>query len=265
MKKVTALLGTLFLASLPIIGGTTTVYGATINPAVEIKYNLDPAQFSKEQIKTTFSAQEDEHLKVYFFDTEERTFFANNAIQRLRVYEGKDKFDITYKIRFQDLSLEEATAELANHGFTGSESNYKFEIDSKNGQDPLSVSRKEKIKNTKQISYDFVDAKAALQAVQDNAPKKIKEWVPNGWFNLTLQNSKMTEPANVQTYVGSYQGIPAEIEYWEYQGQTMIELSTKTTQDIAPQIKTTWQTELELADFLSTDQRGKTNFVLFSE
>ncbi len=263
MKKLKVMLGTTIILGIPTLGMTPVVFGASIEPAVEIKYNLDPTVFSKQQIKATFSAKEEDRVKVYFFDTAERTFFANDSIQRLRVYEGKDTYDITYKKRLQQLSLVEAIEELESHGFTGSESNYKFEIDSKNGQDPLSVSRKEKIKTTKNISYNVVDEKAAIKAVQENVPKKIENWDPKNWFKTTLQASQMTDPANVQTYTGVYQGIDAEIEYWEYHGNTMVELSTKTSVENATQVKENWGKQLQESNYLSEDQRGKTNFVLF--
>lgn len=259
------MLSTVFILSMPLIEMAPIVYGATIEPEVELKYNLDSTIFSKTQMKATFAAKEDERLKVYFFDTPERTFFAKDSIQRLRVYENKNTYDNTYKKRFQDLTLEEGIAELTRHGFTGSESNYKFEIDSKNGQDPLSVSRKEKIKTTKDISYHFVDEQVALKAVRENLPKKINDWKPNEWFKTTLNTSKRTDPASVQTYTGVYQGIAAEIEYWEYHGKTMVELSTKTSAEQVTKIKTVWEESLEGDNYLSEDQRGKTNFVLFDE
>lgn len=45
----------------------------------------------------------------------------------------------------------------------------------------------------------------------------------------------------------------------------MVELSTKTSAEQVTKIKTVWEESLEADNYLSEDQRGKTNFVLFDE
>ncbi len=66
MKKLKVMLSTVFILSMPLIEMAPIVYGATIEPEVELKYNLDSTIFSKTQMKATFAAKEDERLKVYF-------------------------------------------------------------------------------------------------------------------------------------------------------------------------------------------------------
>lgn len=41
MKKLKVMLSTVFILSMPLIEMASIVYGATIEPEVELKYNLD--------------------------------------------------------------------------------------------------------------------------------------------------------------------------------------------------------------------------------
>ncbi|EOH1637205.1 hypothetical protein [Enterococcus faecalis] len=264
MRKIFVFLGVLTMVVLSTtFSQHSFAQSSSILPGVEIKYNLDSNYFTDEKIQAEFMAKKDESLKVYFLETKDNSFFQNDYIQRLRVYEGKKNFDLTYKKRFKNMSISEGIQELEDHGFTGLEKNYKFEIDSKNGEDLLSVSRKEKIKVNANISYNNVDEITVMQAFKENAPKKIQTWNSENWFNQTISRSHLRGPAIVQTYVGVFNGEPVDIETWDFNGKVMIELSMKTTQDSAPKIKENWENKLKDSEFLSTDQRGKTNFVLF--
>ncbi|WP_244854887.1 CYTH domain-containing protein [Lysinibacillus parviboronicapiens] len=236
---------------------------AAIEPGHEIKYNIKSELFNEANILSTFSATKKDEVKIYYFDTPSKNFQTADYNNRLRVYKGSNKIDITYKKRFLNTPLEEALAITESHGFTGSESNYKFELDIKGGNRTFTISRKESLKATSKVSYDTVDTSAAKKLILDNVPKKILNWDSAAWYNDTLAQAVVYGPATATTYKGSYAGYEADIEVWNYQGEIMVELSTKESDAAkAASIEQQWQDHLLTAGYLSADQRGKTAFVM---
>ncbi|WP_369435928.1 CYTH domain-containing protein [Lysinibacillus fusiformis] len=236
---------------------------AAIEPGHEIKYNIKSELFNEANILNTFTATKKDEVKIYYFDTPNKNFLSADYNNRLRVYKDSNKMDITYKKRFQNTPLEEALAITANHGFTGTESNYKFEMDIKGGNRTFTISRKESLKTTSKVSYEAVDTSAAKKLVLENVPKKILNWDSEAWYTNTLSQAVVYGPANATTYKGSFEGYEADIEVWNYQGEVMVELSTKENDaSKAAIIEKVWHDHLLAAGYLSTDQRGKTAFVM---
>ncbi|MFJ7406721.1 MULTISPECIES: hypothetical protein [unclassified Lysinibacillus] len=236
---------------------------AAIEPGHEIKYNLKSELFNESDILKIFTATKKDEVKIYYFDTQSKDFLSADYNNRLRVYKDSNKIDITYKKRFLNTPLEEALAITESHGFTGDESNYKFEMDIKGGNRTFTISRKESLKGTAKVNYDAVDTSAAKKLILDNVPKKILNWDSATWFNNTLSQAVVYGPANATTYKGSYAGYEADIEVWHYQGEIMTELSTKESNAAkAATIEVVWREHLEGAGYLSADQRGKTAFVM---
>ncbi|MCM3112880.1 CYTH domain-containing protein [Lederbergia lenta] len=236
---------------------------AAIQPGNEVKYNIKPDIFSDTEIISIFSATKKDDVKVYYYDTPNKDFLGADYIHRLRVYKDSDKTDITYKKRFSNTPIDEALIITEDHGFTGNESNYKFEIDIKGGNRAFSISRKEKLKETVKVSFDDVDTNAAKKLILDNVPKKVQNWDSKAWYNNTLSQTEMFGPAEVTKYEGIYAGYGADIEVWNFQGDVMVELSTKEDDaSKAATIERLWHDELEAAGYLSNDQRSKTSFVM---
>ncbi|MEK5333483.1 hypothetical protein [Lysinibacillus sp. FSL W8-0992] len=263
LKKLAMKLGVMGLV-LCTIGMLNTIQAkAAIEPEHEIKYNLKSELFNESDILKFFTATKKDEVKIYYFDTQSKDFLSADYNNRLRVYKDSNKIDITYKKRFLNTPLEEALAITESHGFTGDESNYKFEMDIKGGNRTFTISRKESLKETAKVNYDAVDSSAAKKIILDNVPKKILNWDSATWFNNTLSQAVVYGPAKATTYKGSYAGYEADIEVWHYQGEIMIELSTKESNAAkAASIEKVWREHLEAAGFLSADQRGKTAFVM---
>jgi hypothetical protein len=254
------LIGTI-LVSIMFVGSVQAK--ATIVPEHEIKFNIKSELFAESDILNVFQATKKDEVKVYFFDTPNRDFLKEDYIHRLRVYKGSNKMDITYKKRFLNTPLDEAIAITESHGFTGAESNYKFEMDIKGGNRTFTISRKESLKTTSKVSYDAVDTNAAKKLIFENAPKKILNWDSEAWYQNTLSQAVVYGPAKAITYKGSFAGYEADIEVWKYQGEIMVELSTKEDDALkAAVIEKEWHDQLESAGYLSDDQRGKTAFVM---
>lgn len=236
---------------------------AAIEPGHEIKYNLKSELFNESDILKNFTATKKDEVKIYYFDTQSKDFLSEDYNNRLRVYKDSNKIDITYKKRFLNTPLEEALAITESHGFTGGESNYKFEMDIKGGNRTFTISRKESLKATTKVNYDAVETSVAKKLILDNVPKKILNWDSATWYNNTLSQAVVYGPAKSTTYKGSYAGYEADIEVWHYQGEVMMELSTKENDPAkAATIEKVWREQLEAAGYLSTDQRGKTAFVM---
>ena len=64
-------------------------------------------------------------------------------------------------------------AETMNHGFTGSESNYKFELDIKGDHRTFTISRKESLKTSAEVSYDLVDTNVAKNSFLKMRQRKL--------------------------------------------------------------------------------------------
>jgi len=246
-----------------IIGFSSTQAKAAIEPGNEIKFNIKSELFSESDILKVFQATKKDEVKVYFFDTPNKDFLKEDYIHRLRVYKGSNKMDITYKKRFLNTPLDEAIAITESHGFTGAESNYKFEMDIKGDNRTFTISRKESLKTTSKVSYDDVDTNAAQKLILENVPKKILNWDSEAWYKNTLSQAVVYGPAKATTYKGSFAGYEADIEIWQYQGEIMVELSTKEEDALkAAVIEKVWHDRLATAGYLSDDQRGKTAFVM---
>ncbi|MFJ8099552.1 hypothetical protein [Lysinibacillus sp. NPDC096212] len=246
-----------------IIGFDSTQAKAAIEPGNEIKFNIKSGLFTESDIFNVFQATKKDEVKIYFFDTPNKAFLNEDYINRLRVYKGSNKMDITYKKRFSNTPLDEAIAITESHGFTGAESNYKFETDVKSDNRTFTISRKESLKTTSKVSYDAVDTNAAKKLIVENVPKKILNWDSEAWYQNTLSEAVVYGPAEATTYKGSFAGYAADVEVWQYQGEIMVELSTKEDDALkAAIIEKEWHDRLELAGYLSEDQRGKTAFVM---
>ncbi|MCK1987243.1 hypothetical protein MPH48_03895 [Lysinibacillus fusiformis] len=236
---------------------------AAIEPGHEIKLNIKSDIFTESNIANVFQATKKDDVKIYFYDTSDKMFLQNDYIHRLRVYKGSNKMDITYKKRFLHTPLNEAIAEATDQGFTGSESNYKFELDIKGDQRTFTISRKESLKTTSNVSYDSVDTPAAKKLILDYSPKKILNWDAEAWYKNVLSQAVVYGPAKATTYKGSFLGHDADIEVWAYKGDIMVELSTKVDDSaLAAVIEQQWYDQLLSAGYLSEDQRGKTTFVM---
>ncbi|MGE7838809.1 hypothetical protein [Viridibacillus arvi] len=263
VKKIALQLFMISLVLLCISGFGSAQVSAAINPGNEIKYNIKPDFFNESKIIDVFLATKKDEVKIYYFDTVNKAFLGADYNHRLRVYKDSNKIDITYKKRFLNTPLDEAIAITQDHGFTGNESNYKFELDIKGGKKNFAVSRKESLKETTKVSFNEVDIEAAKKLILDNAPKKIQNWDTESWYNNTLAQSVVYGPAKATTYKGSYAGYEADIEVWNYQGDIMVELSTKEDDaSKASVIEKLWRDKLEAEGYLSEDQRGKTAFVM---
>lgn len=266
MKSVKKMALRLIMASLVLLcisGFGSAQVSAAINPGNEIKYNIKSDIFIEPKIINVFSATKKDEVKIYYFDTVNKAFLGADYNHRLRVYKDSNKIDITYKKRFLNTPLDEAIAITQDHGFTGGESNYKFELDIKGGNHTFAVSRKESLKETSKVSFNSVDTDAAKKLILDNAPKKLQNWDSEVWYNNTLSQAVVYGPAKAITYKGSYAGYEADIEVWNYQDEIMVELSTKEDDaSKAAVIEKLWHDKLEAEGYLSDDQRGKTAFVM---
>ncbi|WKT78384.1 hypothetical protein [Lysinibacillus fusiformis] len=251
------------LTVISMMSVNTTQVKAAIEPGHEIKFNIKSEIFTDSKIANVFQATKKDDVKIYFYDTPDKMLLGNDYIHRLRVYKGSNKMDITYKKRFLGTPLNEAIAEATAHGFTGSESNYKFELDIKDDQRTFTISRKESLKTTSNVSYDTVDTSAAKKLILENSPKKILNWDSEAWYKNLLSQTVVFGPANATTYKGSFLGQEADIEVWQYKGEIMVELSTKIDNGAqAAIIEQQWYDHLLSEGYLSEDQRGKTTFVM---
>ncbi|MFF5816740.1 hypothetical protein [Lysinibacillus capsici] len=263
LKKWAFYLCVLGLIVISMMGVNTTQAKAAIEPGHEIKFNIKPEIFNESTIVQAFQATKKDDVKVYFYDTLDQSFLRHDYIHRLRVYKGSNKMDITYKKRFLNTPLSEAMVETMNHGFTGSESNYKFELDIKGDHRTFTISRKESLKTSAEVSYDSVATNVAKKLILENAPKKIVNWNSEAWYKNTLSQVVVYGPANATNYKGSFLGHEADIEVWQYKGDIMVELSTKVDDAAqAATIEKQWYEQLLSTGYLSGDQRGKTAFVM---
>ncbi|WLV24065.1 hypothetical protein QR721_10515 [Aciduricibacillus chroicocephali] len=209
-----------------------------------------------------FSAEKRKTLKIYYLDTPSKEFKGAGFQHRIRLYKDEKKFDITYKKQLPG-SLDAAIAEAEAHGFSGDESNYKFEVDAKGGERIFTISRKEKFKVTPALSYEAFDSEAAKKLFIDNVPKKIEAWYGSVLYRQAMEQATVFGPAEAATYEGSYLGYVADIEVWNKQGDQIVEISTKEQNAVkAEEIEALWRTNLQEAGYLSDDQSGKTDFIM---
>ncbi len=107
--------------------------GSDIKPGCEIKFLLDSEltlsednELKKSALKAFEIEEDPTSYEVIYLDTQGRDYLKEGWINRIRLKEGKSKYTLTYKKRYdvENDNIEEALETAAGDGFTLTDNRY---------------------------------------------------------------------------------------------------------------------------------------------
>lgn len=159
-------------------------------PDYEVKFLLDSEQVlnSDNLLKKTYrdlfqTGKEYETIGVLYLDTETKEFNQQGWTNRMRIKEGADEFELTYKKRYSvaDGDIDAALTLGNQQGFDISDTNYRAQIDWGYSNMTLSLSCNKTISNKGYEELELPKKKEAIEMISDKMPGKENSWVCVGW------------------------------------------------------------------------------------
>ena len=161
-------------------------------------------------------------MSVQFLDTDDQTLYVAGWSPRIRLIQGKDKFELTYKKRYTVLEhgrpdhIDAALTAANVDGFDASDTNYEAQLEWSLAKMTLSISREKKVPATGFEGVELPGGKLAREMLFSEAPGKFK--TPRGkdkdWGVKTLKDARVYGPILADRYVGTFGGRKAYIEVW---------------------------------------------------
>lgn len=192
-------------------------------PDYEVKLLLDSNQVlnSDKLLKKTYrdlfdTGKDYGTIGVLYIDTPDLEFNEQKWINRIRIKENKDKFDLTYKKRYSisDGDIEEALSLANQQGFDITDTNYEAQVDWGYQKMTLSISRKKKASNKGYDELELPKKKAAIDILKDKMPGKEDDWLYDEWGSETIENGKKFGLVYYIKYNGIYNETEVDIEVW---------------------------------------------------
>lgn len=211
-------------------------------PDYEVKLLIDSEMIlnSESKLKKTYreifnTGKKYDDIGVEYFDTSKKEFNHEGWINRIRIKEDKEKFELTYKKRYKiyNQNIDDAL-DLANkEGFDYSDTNYDAQVDWGYNNMTLSISRKKEISNKGYKDLELPKKKYGIKILKANMPGKEKDWIAKNWGTSLIESSEKYGPVYYKKYSGNYENIDLDIELWEIENaygnkEIISELSFKT-------------------------------------
>lgn len=129
------------------------------------------------------TGKEYETIGVLYLDTETKEFNQQGWTNRMRIKEGADEFELTYKKRYSvaDGDIDAALTLGNQQGFDISDTNYRAQIDWGYSNMTLSLSCNKTISNKGYEELELPKKKEAIEMISDKMPGKENSWVCVGW------------------------------------------------------------------------------------
>lgn len=212
MKKLVALfLVTLMMLSLfaPALAANMEIAG------VEVKYLLDPEKVMGEDGKPTEEALKllgwtgkVKNRGMQFLDTAEKAYNEAGWSNRVRIKQGDDEYDITFKKRYAvtDGNIEAALALAAQDGFTADLEDYEAELDWGHSKLTLSISTETSVEK---VGYDdtvLPNAEDSIAMVKAAMPEAVKAVAAD------IEKATVCGPVYYPRYTGELAGMELDIE-----------------------------------------------------
>lgn len=210
---------TIFLCS----HSQSALAAANMTPNYEIKFLLDSAQVLDENhalqaaYRNLFSIEKDPTtIGVLYLDTPNRDFNQEGWTNRIRIEDGADEFELTFKKRYsiENGDIDSALNQANQDGFDAKDTNYTAQIDWGYSRMTLSIANN-KTKSSK--SYDNLELpkrKDAIKILQDKIPGKEDNWLYKNWGSNMLDGCMKAGPVYYDKYRGYDGNIKLTIEVW---------------------------------------------------
>jgi len=244
----------------------------------EVKYLLDSSKVlnSAKNLDSTYrnlfqTGSDYTTTNVMYLDTKDRDFNQEGWINRIRVKEDANEFELIFKKRYpvSGTDIKGALTTAKEEGFTSSDTNYTAEIDWGYSKMTLSI-KCEKTKSNKDYKDLELPSKSeAIKIIKDKMPGKEEHWGYNNWGTDKIDNASKVGPLKYKKYKGTCNGIKVVIEIWPVKNSLtgitnyITELSFKTTSyDTASSLRSSFMNYLDKEGILIHEDSLKTQTVM---
>lgn len=232
MKKIgNRIIITIMLVMSIMIGAYNTTFAAeNMIPNYEVKLLLDSDEvlnsdnlFKKDYRNIFETGKSYKTIGVLFIDTEDLMFNQQGWINRIRIKENSDTFDLTYKKRYSVLNGDVTGAlNIANsEGFDITDTNYEAQVDWGYNNMTLSLSCEKEESNNGYAELELPSKSEAISILKDHMPGKLEDWMSDNWGKDTIENGKKFGPIYYMKYSGTFDGRAVDIEIWPIENQSM--------------------------------------------
>lgn len=192
-------------------------------PTCEIKLLLDSSKALDDENRLTDSIRSQfqideayESFDVLYLDTENRDYLNNGWINRIRVKEGKLKYKVNYKIRYDvpDDNIEKVLSNARSDGFSLYDSYFPAEIDWGYSKMTLNFSADVDIETEEAPDLLNLDSNEAKKMITENMPSEERNWTADNWGIKSADKLQVAGPIRFMRYSGYIDEQPIKIEIW---------------------------------------------------
>lgn len=212
MKKLVAMILTLIM--------TLTLFAPAMAEnmgidGVEVKYLLDPAlvldenhELKEDILETLGFTGKVKNRGMQFLDTAEKAYNEDGWSLRVRIKQGDDEYDVTYKKRYtvENGDIDAALALAAQDGFVAGLEDYEAELDWGYSKLTLSIATESSVEK---VGYDdtvLPSLEDSIKMIQDTAPEFVKA------VEADITAAILCGPVYYPRYTGEQAGMELDIE-----------------------------------------------------
>ena len=182
---------------------------------VEVKYLLDPEkvlgedkQPTEEALKLLGWTGKVKNRGMQFLDTAEKAYNDAGWSNRVRIKQGDDEYDITFKKRYavENGDIEAALTLAAQEGFTADLEDFEAELDWGHSKLTLSISYEESVDK---VGYDdtvLPNLEDSIAFVKQTMPEQVKTVAAD------IEKAVLCGPIYYPRYTGELAGMELDIE-----------------------------------------------------
>jgi hypothetical protein len=198
-------------------------------PGFEVKLLLNPSEVLssdgklKSDVSAAFNISEStKKMNIQLLDTVEKDINNNGWNLRIRKKESANKFELTYKKRYEvneeypATDEEKINAVLNTAKRDGFDSTMPYEVEVELGyqKKTLSISRDEKIPDSGFSELELPKEHKSREVLIEKAPDMFKDWKGQNWGTQLLEKSIIYGPVLAKRSRGIFDGLTLSIEVW---------------------------------------------------
>lgn len=195
-----------------------------MDPTFEVKFLLQPSvvvegQLAKSVISVFNMPTAGRQIGVQFLDTNDKSIYRKDWSPRIRAFQDKDEYELTYKKRYPITGIdmggvEDALSMARNDGFSRSGKKFKSQVEWGFSKMVLSITREKSTPKAVEETNP-PNQSSSREMLIDEAPDKFLHWddVQN-WGRDALEQSRIFGPVPAARWTGEWDGLEIDIEIW---------------------------------------------------
>lgn len=182
---------------------------------VEVKFLIDPAKvldadnnLTEEVLEMLGFTGKVKNRGMQFMETEDRAFGAEGWINRIRIKQGDEEYDLTYRKRYrvEDGDIAAALAKANADGLNANAEGYEAELDWGYNNLTLTISTETSVPK---VGYDdtvLPNLEDSIAMISENVPELVRA------LGLDYANTVVCGPVYYPRYTGELAGLELDIE-----------------------------------------------------